>query len=242
MPMPGPNDGKKRMSRGVKLALMGVGGAALLYSCAPAIGGRPWRAERPALAWGMSNPFYRPPVAQNCGPAVPGSPACAPNQASSSSSSGSSGSGYRGSGSSSTSSTSSTTSGSSSASIDQLARRIREHRQLARLVGFVLMRREAVAPRPGWQSKLDQLGFDYYMLDGKAYWTEQACYAFSSDEVDQLEAATETLHELCLKAVEYVVANKLWERMRIPPAWGDYIETRVAAHRPDARRPLRPRL
>ncbi|TMJ26480.1 MAG: glutathionylspermidine synthase family protein [Alphaproteobacteria bacterium] len=60
------------------------------------------------------------------------------------------------------------------------------------------MRREAVAPRPGWQSKLDQLGFDYYMLDGKAYWTEQACYAFTSHEVDQLEAATETLHDLCL--------------------------------------------
>jgi glutathionylspermidine synthase len=32
------------------------------------------------------------------------------------------------------------------------------------------------------------------------------------------------LHEICLKAVEYVVANKLWERMHIPPAWGDYIE------------------
>jgi len=87
------------------------------------------------------------------------------------------------------------------------------------------MQREAVPPRPGWQSKLEQLGFDYYVLDGKAYWTEQACYAFTSDEVDQLEAATGTLHELCLKAVEHVVSNKLWERMRIPPAWGDYITT-----------------
>ena len=27
--------------------------------------------------------------------------------------------------------------------------------------------------------------------------------------------------------------NKLWERMRIPPAWGDYIEHGVAAHRSD---------
>ena len=86
------------------------------------------------------------------------------------------------------------------------------------------MRREAVSPRPGWQQKLEQLGFDYYMLGGRAYWTEQACYAFTSDEVDELEAATETLHGLCLKAVDHVVANKLWERMHIPPAWGDYIE------------------
>ena len=86
------------------------------------------------------------------------------------------------------------------------------------------MRREASTPRPGWQQRLEQLGFDYYMLEGKAYWTEQVCYAFTSDEIDVLDAATEELHGLCLKAVEYVVANKLWQRMRIPPAWGDYIE------------------
>ena len=87
------------------------------------------------------------------------------------------------------------------------------------------MKREISAPRPDWQGKLERLGFDYYVMDGKAYWNEQACYAFTSDEVDQLEAATETLHDLCLKAVEHVVSNKLWERLRIPPAWGDYITT-----------------
>ena len=74
-------------------------------------------------------------------------------------------------------------------------------------------------------AKLEQLGFNYYVMDGKAYWTEQACYAFTAEQVDQLEAATETLHALCLKAVEHVVSNRLWERMRIPPAWGDYITT-----------------
>ena len=104
------------------------------------------------------------------------------------------------------------------------------------------MRREASTPRPGWQQKLEQLGFDYYNMDGKAYWTEQACYAFTSDEIDQLEAATEELHGLCLKAVEYVVANKLWERMRIPPAWGDYIEQVWRRTDPTICRPLRSRL
>src|SRR5258708_34357488 len=86
------------------------------------------------------------------------------------------------------------------------------------------MRRETSTPRPGWQQKLEQLGFDYYVMDGKTYWTEQACYAFTSDEIDVLEAATEELHGMCLKAVEYVGANKLWQPMRIPPAWADYIE------------------
>lgn len=96
----------KRMSQGVKLAIMGVGAAALLYSCAPAIGAV---GALPFL-WGFGNPFYRGPVAPNCGPAVPGAPACAPNQSSSGSGSGS---GFRSGSSSST--TSSTTSGSSSA-------------------------------------------------------------------------------------------------------------------------------
>ena len=86
------------------------------------------------------------------------------------------------------------------------------------------MRREASVPRSGWQHRLEQIGFDFYNLEGKAYWTEQACYAFSAAEIDEVEAASEELHGLCLKAVEHVVANKLWERMRIPPAWGEYIE------------------
>ncbi|WP_289294931.1 glutathionylspermidine synthase family protein [uncultured Reyranella sp.] len=85
------------------------------------------------------------------------------------------------------------------------------------------MRRETVTPRPGWQSKVEALGFDFYTLDGKAYWTEQACYAFTADQIDELEAATEQLHALCLQAVEHVVANRLWEWMKIPPSWGDYI-------------------
>lgn len=84
------------MSRNVKLALMGMGGAAMLYSCAPAIGGLGGLTALPLL-WGMSNPFHRPPVAQNCGPAVPGAPACAPDQASRGGTG--SGSGYRSSGS-----------------------------------------------------------------------------------------------------------------------------------------------
>jgi hypothetical protein len=110
MSIPDPDDGKKRMSRSVKLAFMGVGGAALLYSCAPAIGGAGGLTALPIIL-GMSNPFYRQP--HNCRPAAPGASACEPNQASSSSgsSSSSSSSGYRGS---SSSSTASTTGGSSS--------------------------------------------------------------------------------------------------------------------------------
>jgi glutathionylspermidine synthase len=87
------------------------------------------------------------------------------------------------------------------------------------------MRRESVAPRAGWQQKLEEIGFDFYVLDGKTYWAENACYAFTADQIDELEASTEELHGLALKAVEHVVSNRLWAQMRIPPAWGEYIET-----------------
>ena len=83
------------------------------------------------------------------------------------------------------------------------------------------MHREKVSPRSGWQQRLEKLGFDFYTLDGKAYWTEQACYVFTSSQIDEVEAATDELHGLCLKAVEHVVANGLWERMRIPAGGGE---------------------
>ena len=59
MPSPGSGGGP-RMSRGIKLVLMGVAGAALLYSCAPGIGSG--LGALPYL-WFFSNPFYRGPAA-----------------------------------------------------------------------------------------------------------------------------------------------------------------------------------
>lgn len=65
---PSGSGGGARMSRGVKLVLMGVAGAALLYSCAPGVGGG--LGALPYL-WFFSNPFYRGPAATST--ATPGS-------------------------------------------------------------------------------------------------------------------------------------------------------------------------
>jgi len=51
--------GGPRASRGIKLVLMGVAGAALLYSCTPGIGAG--LGALPYL-WFFSNPFYRGPA------------------------------------------------------------------------------------------------------------------------------------------------------------------------------------
>jgi glutathionylspermidine synthase len=85
------------------------------------------------------------------------------------------------------------------------------------------MQRESSPPRTDWQQKLESIGLSYHHLDGKPYWTEDARYRLRVSEVDALEAATEELHKLCLKAVDHVVANQLWDRLAIPRAFGDYV-------------------
>jgi len=71
--MPGPNSssGSPRASRAVKLVLMGVAGAALLYSCAPGVGAG--LGAMPYL-WFLPNPFFRGPAIS----AAPSSGAGAP--------------------------------------------------------------------------------------------------------------------------------------------------------------------
>ncbi|MBN9535590.1 MAG: hypothetical protein BGN99_01020 [Alphaproteobacteria bacterium 65-37] len=108
MPSPSTPPPNARMSRSVKLVVMGVAGAALLYSCAPGVGAG--LGALPYL-WFFSNPFYRgAPTATACPPGTPPGTACGPTGSSSSSSSGS---GFR-SGSSSSSTTTTSPSGDSS--------------------------------------------------------------------------------------------------------------------------------
>ncbi len=85
------------------------------------------------------------------------------------------------------------------------------------------MQRESSPPRRDWQQKLESVGLTYHHLDGQPYWTEDARYRFRVREIDALEAATEELHQLCLKAVEHVVANQLWDRLAIPQPFADYV-------------------
>ena len=62
-----------RASRAVKLVLMGVAGAALLYSCAPGaagLGGMPY-------IWFLPNPFFRGPMASPTPGVTPSGPGAA---------------------------------------------------------------------------------------------------------------------------------------------------------------------
>ena len=85
------------------------------------------------------------------------------------------------------------------------------------------MRREERVPRIDWPKKVEELGFHFHTIDG-VYWDERACYRFTSEEVDKLEAATGELQTRCIEAVERVITKREYERFRIPEAFHALIE------------------
>ena len=88
------------------------------------------------------------------------------------------------------------------------------------------MQRLAVPPRPDWRAHVeDDLGFAFHTIDGALYWDESACYRFTGDQVDALEAATAELEQMALELVDRVVTTgeEAFERLRIPPAAWDAV-------------------
>lgn len=71
-------------------------------------------------------------------------------------------------------------------------------------------------PRPNWQSLVELQGLTFWESEGQLYWDESAYYRFTASEIDALEAATQELDALCLKAVEHIVSRGDWERFGVP--------------------------
>ena len=85
------------------------------------------------------------------------------------------------------------------------------------------MQRIKTSPRNNWQQAVENLGFGFHTTD-VPYWDETAYYSFTLDEVNNLEKATTTLWDLCLKAVQHVIDNKLYNQFKIPEIYIEYIE------------------
>jgi len=84
------------------------------------------------------------------------------------------------------------------------------------------MQRIQNEPRTDWVKKVEELGFLYHSLD-TIYWDERAYYKFSSREVDELEAATSELYDMCLAAAQHVIDNDLFAHIGIDAKWKNYI-------------------
>jgi glutathionylspermidine synthase len=81
----------------------------------------------------------------------------------------------------------------------------------------VEMKRFTIEPRADWQKIIESQGLIHHSVDEKPYWDESVYYEFNAAQVDELEAATNELHAMCLNAVQYVIdQGNLYKILGIP--------------------------
>lgn len=78
------------------------------------------------------------------------------------------------------------------------------------------MKRVAIAARPDWQQKVDELGLIYHHTGDQPYWNESAYYSFGSAEIDRIEAATNELHDMCLQTAQHIIDKNRFGELAIP--------------------------
>jgi glutathionylspermidine synthase len=66
----------------------------------------------------------------------------------------------------------------------------------------------------------------------RTYWDESACYEFTAAEVDTLEAAANTMQEMCLAAAQHIIDNQRYAELEIPAAAIPVIEAAWNAEPP----------
>lgn len=85
------------------------------------------------------------------------------------------------------------------------------------------MHRQTIDPRKNWQKRVEEYGLMFHTLKGEPYWDESAAYQLSSFQVDQLELAANTLHEMCMELVQEVIDERMFGLFRIPPEFEDMV-------------------
>lgn len=85
------------------------------------------------------------------------------------------------------------------------------------------MRRITAPPRVNWRRDVEELGFTYHTIDGDVYWDEAGWYEFSLAEIEEIEAATNTIHAMCLEAVQRVLDEDRFDEFHIPSTHRDWI-------------------
>lgn len=78
------------------------------------------------------------------------------------------------------------------------------------------MKRETFLFRTDYMKRLKEYGFDYHTVDEIPYWQEKAGYKLTSKEVDDLYNVSKELEEMSLAAVQHVIDNNLFEKLKIP--------------------------
>lgn len=86
------------------------------------------------------------------------------------------------------------------------------------------MIRMPITERPDWKEKATEFGFHFHTLYGEPYWCENAYYQFTMQQVEDLEATTAEIHQMCLQVVEKVVNNEeLLLKFQIPKHCWEFV-------------------
>ena len=85
------------------------------------------------------------------------------------------------------------------------------------------MQRLTHTPRKNWQTAVEKYGLHFHTADGQLYWDESASYHFSAFEIDTLEFATNSLHQMCIDTVQQIIDDRLFRLFLIPEHFEDYV-------------------
>jgi glutathionylspermidine synthase len=85
------------------------------------------------------------------------------------------------------------------------------------------MQRRVTRPRPNWEQIVENQGLIYHHTNGGVYWNESAYYAFSSRDVDEIEAATNEIQRLSLEAGQRIIDDRRFSDFGIPDRAADAI-------------------
>lgn len=88
------------------------------------------------------------------------------------------------------------------------------------------MKRHCICPRQGWQQNLERMGFSYHSIDGN-YWQEDAYYAFSSAQIDELEQASNELHCLYHQALSHIIKTGDYHRFGLNDHQASLVESSI---------------
>lgn len=95
------------------------------------------------------------------------------------------------------------------------------------------MNRLPIQERPHWREKAEEFGFQFHTMYGEPYWCEDAYYQFTMAQVEEIEQATEEIHQMCLQVVDKVAnSEELLARFQIPRHCWEFVRSSWKTQQP----------
>lgn len=69
--------------------------------------------------------------------------------------------------------------------------------------------------RPNWKEELEKVGFSFHSIDGK-YWVEDYAYELSLKQIDEIEDATNELHQMCINVAGDIIKSGDYQNFSLP--------------------------